>query len=128
MKMNWNDISNRNDRKQKDEDSIKDYTNDEQKKKQFSLIFDFVRQSTKWFWKRRSHMSERRTNQWRLNPWTRESISSIQKKKQMYSRKNMKEWFVKQKKNDSKQMISSKRDIWEISLKNWKLNINYLYL
>lgn len=56
FKMNWNDMNNSNDRKQTDEDSIKDYTNDEQKKKQFSLIFDFVRQSTKWFRRRRRYM------------------------------------------------------------------------
>lgn len=56
MKMNWNDINNRNDRKLKDEDSIKDCISDEQKKKQSDLIFRFVRQAIKWFWKKQRRM------------------------------------------------------------------------
>lgn len=120
----WNDIMNKNDRKLKDEDSIKDCINDDRKKKQSRLSSRYIiKAETRKKTSRNTRINIRRKNQKIID----ELISSIRKKKQMYSKRCMKRWWTKLRLHDSKQMILKKQKYWTIDFKNWKKNINYLY-
>ena len=78
------DMRNMNDRSHQDEDSIKDYINDEARKKQSNVNSVFTTRLIQK--KRKRSLCIRKTsNQALLQATTSESISSIQKKKPMSS-------------------------------------------